>query len=185
MNKKKFWILIGSGIAIVLVIALVVVLVVMGKNKPVDNPDEAKDNGETSQLVEPEQAQNMYKETMNTCDGVLVWDLQVGDTVPVDDMNAVSDACQKDNYYSKMIGHTYDLENNVIIHVNVLKKDGSKLYKLDNTFVADYSEETLDDSLNFGTTYEYVYQNNGDTYKLIRVQLMAPIPDEEPEETEE
>ena len=78
-----------------------------------------------------------------------------------------------------------ELENNVIIHVNVLKKDGSKLYKLDNTFVADYSEETLDDSLNFGTTYEYVYQNNGDTYKLIRVQLMAPIPDEEPEETEE
>ena len=185
MDKKKLWILIGSVVAIVLVIILVVVFAFARKNQEGGNPNEPVVDEHPTQLVEPEQAINMYEETVNTCDGVLVWDLQVGDTVSIDNMNVVSGACQKDNYYSKMIGYTYDLENNVIVHVNVLKNEDGKLYKLDNTFVADYSEETLDSSLNVGTTYEYVYQKDGENYKLIRVQLMTPITEETPEETEE
>ena len=181
MDKKKLWILVGSGILVVLVVILVVVFVFLRKDQTVDIPDEPIGDEHVIQPVEPDQAIHMYEETTKTCDGVLVWDLQVGDTVPVDNMNAVSGACQKDNYYSKMIGYTYDLENNVIVHVNVLKNEDSKLYKLDHTFVADYSEETLDDSLNFGTTYEYVYQKDGENYKLIRVQLMTPVPEENEE----
>ena len=173
MDKKKMWILIGSGAILVLVIILVVAFAFMGKNQDGENSNEPIGDEHIVQPVEPDQAIHMYEETTKTCDGVLVWDLQVGDTIPVDNMNAVSGACQKDHYYSKMIGYTYDLDNNVIVHVNVLKNEDGKLYKLDDTFVADYSEETLDDSLNFGTTYEYVYQKDGENYKLIRVQLMA------------
>ncbi len=172
MDKKKMLILVGGVVLIVLVIVLMVVFVIRKPNQSNNHPEESIGDDHTIQSVEPDQAMDMYEETTKTCDGVLVWDLQVGDSVPINDMNAVSGACQKDHYYSKMIGYTYDLENNVIIHVNVLKNEEGKLYKLDHTFVDDYSEETLDTSLNFGTTYEYVYQKDGDAYKLIRVQLM-------------
>ena len=71
-----------------------------------------------------------------------------------------------------MIGYTYDKDGNVIIHVNVLKKVDNKLFDLNDNEVATFSEDTVKESLNKGTTYEYVYKEENDSYRLIEVKLM-------------
>ncbi len=143
---------------------------IKGKNPTSEEP---MTDGTIEQPVEPEEAISMYEEMADTCSGAHVWDLKEGDVIHIDDIQTMN-TCKTDNYYSKMIGYTYDLEENLIIHENILKKVDNKLYKMDDTFVADYTEETLNDSLDFGTTYEYKYEKLGEgNYKLSEVKLMA------------
>ena len=71
-----------------------------------------------------------------------------------------------------MIGYTYDLDGNVVIHVNILKKINDKLYDLKDNEVAEFSENTVKESLNKGSTYEYIYKEENGSYRLIKVKLM-------------
>ncbi len=170
-NKMKIMIVIVLGIALVVGGCILCFLPkntsqnepVINDNKPVEEIEE----------VEPSKAREMYEETISSCSGALVWDLKVGDIIQIKDKP--KNVCKNENYYSKMVGYTYDTYGNVIIHVNVLKKVGTELRKLDDTFVDQYNEDELDLILNHGTTYEYVYQKDGEAYKLIEVHLM-PLP---------
>jgi len=164
-NKK---ILVGGICAILLVLGIGGAF--FFGNPPVE--DEVATKTEETQEVSPEEATAMYDELTSNCDGVFVWDLKEGDTVSISSLENNS-ACQKDNYYSKMIGYTYDLQNNVILHVNVLKRVDNDLYTLDDKRVGEYKESTIHESLDSGTTYVYTYQKTDEAYKLVKVELMA------------
>ncbi len=175
INKnQKIVLLVVGALLLVLILIFVIGLFLKPKNE-LENPpapEEPITDMYNIQQVEPTEAETMYKEVASACTGALVWNLDIGQTVQIDDLSNMN-TCHTDDYYSKMIGYTYDLDNNVLIHVNVLKKVDNELRKLDDTRVAEFSEEGLNDALNLGTTYEYVYQPNGDNYKLIEVKLMA------------
>lgn len=141
------------------------------KGKTNDKVDSGLTDNVVIQQVSTEKAESMYKELTEKCTGALVWNLKLGEEVEIKDLEN-SNACQNDGHYSKMIGYTYDKSSNVIIHVNVLKKENDQLFKLNGEKVADFSEEKLNDLLDYGTTYEYVYKKNGDNYKLSKVELM-------------
>lgn len=134
--------------------------------------DQILDN-EIIQKVEPEEAQNMYNTLTAECKGALVWNLTVGEIIEIDDLSNTN-ACHNDNYYSKMIGYTYN-DIGVVIHVNVLEKKENSLYKLDNTYVGEYNDETLDIFLDQGTTYEYVFEEQEKGYQLVSVKLMEVV----------
>ena len=134
--------------------------------------DQILDN-EIIQKVEPEEAQNMYNILTAECKGALVWNLTVGEIIEIDDLSNTN-ACHNDNYYSKMIGYTYN-DIGVVIHVNVLEKKENSLYKLDNTYVGEYNDETLDTFLDQGTTYEYVFEEQENGYQLVSVKLMEVV----------
>ena len=134
--------------------------------------DQILDN-EIIQKVEPEEAQNMYNILTAECKGALVWNLTVGEIIEIDDLSNTN-ACHNDNYYSKMIGYTYN-DIGVVIHVNVLEKKENSLYKLDNTYVGEYNDETLDIFLDQGTTYEYVFEEQEKGYQLVSVKLMEVV----------
>lgn len=115
----------------------------------------------------------MYNTLTAECKGALVWNLTVGEIIEIDDL-ANTNACHNDNYYSKMIGYTYN-DIGVVIHVNVLEKKENSLYKLDNTYVGEYNDETLDTFLDQGTTYEYVFEEQENGYQLVSVKLMEVV----------
>ncbi len=178
MKDKKTIIYMGCGVAIILFVGILVFVISPKKEMNPSSPNEVLDNTPVQQ-VEPEQAIDIYNDMTNNCKGTLVWDLDPDEKVEiagVDDLGG--GACQKDNYYSKMIGYTYDLDGNLVIHANVLKNVDGELRKLDDTVVGSYSEESLDNSLNFGTTYEYIYKPDGKNYTLIEVKLMELPPEE-------
>lgn len=75
---------------------------------------------------------------------------------------------------TKMIGYTYN-DIGVVIHVNVLERKENSLYKLDNTYIGEYTAETIDASLEQGTTYEYVFENQENGYQLVSVKLMEVV----------
>ncbi len=174
LNQKQK-VLIISVIGGVLLIVVVAVLVVSLMKKPSFDPS-VSDN-KIYQDVEPEEAMGMYSELTEACTGALVWNIGVGDVVSIDDLSNTN-ACQSENYYSRMIGYTYDADSNVIMHVNVLKKVDDKLYRMDDTLVGDFNSDTIDESLNYGTTYEYLFQRTETDYVLSQVKLMDPIPEE-------
>lgn len=163
-----------SFIAILLIATgLSTTLLLNSKNKSKQNDKQKNQitDNKIIQDVSPNKAEEMYDELTEKCTGVLIWDLKPGDEVTIDRLDNTN-ACKKDDHYSKMIGYTYDKDRNVIIHVNVLKKQENNLYKLDNTFIGEFNEEKLNDLLDYGTTYKYIYQKNKENYKLSKVELM-------------
>ena len=122
--------------------------------------------------VSADEATNMYNDITKNCTGALVFDLKEGEQVDIENINDYSSACKTNDYYSKMIGYTYDLDGNVVIHVNILKKINDKLYDLKDNEVAEFSENTVKESLNKGSTYEYIYKEENGSYRLIKVKLM-------------
>ena len=95
------------------------------------------------------------------------------DTIPYKEIYKDGICRTDDNYYSKMIGYTYDLDGNVVIHVNILKKEENTLKKLNDDVVGEYSSDTINEMLNMGTTYEYIYTGNDGNYTLSDVRLMS------------
>lgn len=171
-NNKKIIILILVGVlAITVGVSCLFLLKPSKKNKDSSNKDTQITDNKIIQDVSPDKAESMYGELTEKCTGALVWDLKPGDEVTIDNLDN-SNACKTNDHYSKMIGYTYDKDNNVIIHVNLLKKVDNKLYKLDDTFVGDFSESDLNDLLDKGTTYKYIYVKNDKNYKLSKVELM-------------
>lgn len=122
--------------------------------------------------VSADEATNMYNDITKNCTGALVFDLKEGEQVDIENINDYTSACKTNDYYSKMIGYTYDLDGNVVIHVNILKKINDKLYDLKDNEVAEFSENTVKESLNKGSTYEYIYKEENGSYRLIKVKLM-------------
>ena len=120
--------------------------------------------------VEPEEAEGMYQELTQNCTGALVWNLEVGDKIAITDLST-TEACKNEDYYSKMIGYTYN-DLGVVLHVNVLKRTGNSVYKLDDTYVGEYDENNIDTLLESGTTYEYTFVQKEDRYELTEVSLM-------------
>lgn len=133
-------------------------------------------NNEATNVIEnkvsADEATNMYNDITKNCTGALVFDLKEGEQVDIENINDYTSACKTNDYYSKMIGYTYDLDGNVVIHVNILKKINDKLYDLKDNEVAEFSENTVKESLNKGTTYEYIYKEENGSYRLIKVKLM-------------
>ena len=171
LNKKQKKVLVG-GIFLLLVVIIGggILLFAKPKNEPSDS---ILDNHPIEE-VEPEEAENMYSTLINECSGALVWDLDVGEVIAIDNL-ASTNACHTDNYYSKMIGYTYN-DIGVLLHVNVLKRIENNLFKIDDTFVGNYDDETIDAMLDNGTTYEYVFEQKDTGYQLISVKLMEVIP---------
>ncbi len=176
LNPKQK-ILIGTILGI-LVIGIICTCVFLGKKEPQekDNNNDMNDS-QIVQDVSPDEATGMYDTLTEKCTGALVWNLELGQTIEIDNLENTN-ACQNDNHYSKMIGYTYDEQNNVVIHVNILKKVENSLYKLDNTLVGEFKEEELNNLLDQGTTYVYTYKKVGENYKLENVKLMDPVPEE-------
>lgn len=170
-NKKKLIVIICIAV-LAAGIGAGVYLLVNSKNLEKAN-DGSNTTSDTTPVTEvaPEEAESMYSGLVSDCSGALVWDLKEGDSVTIDNLGS-TDACKNDNYYSKMIGYSYDDKGGVTVYVNVLKKEDNKLYKIDGTYVADYSEDTLSASLEKGTTYIYTYVKSGDIFKVASVQLM-------------
>lgn len=122
------------------------------------------------QSVQPNEIDQIYTEVMNGCDGTLLWNLSNGEDVAVNSNNM--GMCQSENYYSKLFGYTYDLEEHVVLHVKVLKNVDNQLYRLDDTLVGIYQNELLNDLLDNGTSYEYICKKNGERFELIKVRLI-------------
>lgn len=165
--KKKQWIIMGA--VIILLIGLTIGGVFYFQKTEEEPISEKK---EENQMVSPDEAITMYENFTKECDGVYTWNLKEGDTLTIKNIEDQG-ICQKENYYSKMIGYTYDLEDNVIIHANVLKKKENKLYKLNDIYVNEYDENNINNLLDQGTTYAYTYKKNGDQYILTKVEIMS------------
>lgn len=171
LEKKKL-IVLGVGITIVLVVIIGGGFLLFGDKEP-NNPSDGDEITGNIPEVSPEKAEGMYGQLTEKCSGALIWDLKVGDKVEITDLNNTN-ACQNNNYYSKMIAYSYN-DIGVTVYVNVLKNENGNLYRLDNTLVDVYSAETLSESLEKGTTYIYTYKEDGENYKLVQVELMEPV----------
>ena len=169
---KKTKAILGAILCIIIIMICVLVSLLFFKPEPRINNDNTQSNDITENKVSSDEATEMYNLVTKDCSGALVFDLKEGEIVRIDNINDYSNACKTNDYYSKMIGYTYDYDGNVIIHVNVLKKANNKLYDLNDNYVAEFSEDTVKESLNKGTTYEYVYKEENDNYRLIEIRLM-------------
>lgn len=169
---KKTQVILLAILCVIVIMICVLVSLLFFKPEPKTSKDNDQSNNVIENKVSSDEATEMYNNVTKDCSGALVFDLKEGDKVEIDNINDYSSACKTNDYYSKMIGYTYDREGNVIIHVNVLKKVNNKLYDLNDNEVADFSEDTVKESLNKGTTYEYVYKEENDSYRLIEIKLM-------------
>lgn len=172
--EKRKMVVIVVGIVLLLVVIIGGGFLIFRKtdNPVISDPDIPNE-------VSPEQAEDIYSNLTKNCSGAMVWDLNLGDSVVIDNIEDYHTSCKTDNYYSKMVGYTYDENDNLILHVNVLKKVENKVYKLDDILIGEYVEENISDLLDNGTTYVYTYNKGADAYKLTKVELMHPIDFEE------
>jgi len=175
LNMKQKKVLIVGVIVLLVVVVVGGVLVFQPKfDKPSNNP--MTTDGTIVQEVSPDEAESMYATLTEKCSGALVWNMQVGDSIKIDNLENTN-ACQNDNYFSKMLGYSYSSEG-VTVYVNVLKNVNNQLFKLDDTLVGAYESEKINESLDYGTTYIYTYQKQENDYKLLKVELMTPVPAE-------
>ena len=163
---------------VIIIGVFVLLLVIIGGSfllfyKPNETTEEPLLDNETIKEIEPSEAEEMYDTLTEECQGALVWNLAVGEVIEINNLESMN-ACHNDNYYSKMIGYTYN-DIGVVIHVNVLERKENSLYKLDNTYIGEYTAETIDVSLEQGTTYEYVFENQENGYQLVSVKLMEVV----------
>lgn len=167
-------IVITVGIVLLILVIIGGGILVFGKKDKEQTGDSQIPN-----QVSPEQVEEMFSSVTDNCTGALVWDIKLGETVDLGDVTDYTTSCKTDNYYSKMVGYTYDLSDNVILHVNVLKKVDNNAYKLDDTLIGEFAEDNLSDLLDAGTTYIYTYNKDGNSYKLAKVELMdTTVPEE-------
>lgn len=171
LSKKKQAILLVI-LCIIIIMLGILISFLFFKPESKGNNGADQSNNVVENKVSTDEATEMYNNVTKDCSGALVFDLKEGDKVDIENINDYSSACKTNDYYSKMIGYTYDKDGNVIIHVNVLKKVDNKLFDLNDNEVATFSEDTVKESLNKGTTYEYVYKEENDSYRLIEVKLM-------------
>ncbi len=171
LSKKKQAILLAILCIIIIMLGILISLLFF-KPESKGNNGTDQSNNVVENKVSTDEATEMYNNVTKDCSGALVFDLKEGDKVDIENINDYSSACKTNDYYSKMIGYTYDKDGHVIIHVNVLKKVDNKLFDLNDNEVAPFSEDTVKESLNKGTTYEYVYKEENDSYRLIEVKLM-------------
>lgn len=171
LSKKKQAILLAI-LCIIIIMLGILISFLFFKPGSKENNGTDQSNNVVENKVSTDEATEMYNNVTKDCSGALVFDLKEGDKVDIENINDYSSACKTNDYYSKMIGYTYDKDGNVIIHVNVLKKVDNKLFDLNDNEVATFSEDTVKESLNKGTTYEYVYKEENDSYRLIEVKLM-------------
>lgn len=131
-----------------------------------NNQQETTGNIEKDNMSE--KVERIYNELAGKCDGTFIWDRKEEEIV----INKIieKEACQKENYYSKLIGYTYDKEENLILHVTVLQRKKDKLYKLNEELVGEYTSETLNELLDNGSVYEYIYKKNSSKYNLWKVR---------------
>ena len=162
LSKKKQAILLAI-LCIIIIMLGILISFLFFKPESKGNNGTDQSNNVVENKVSTDEATEMYNNVTKDCSGALVFDLKEGDKVDIENIN---------DYYSKMIGYTYDKDGHVIIHVNVLKKVDNKLFDLNDNEVAPFSEDTVKESLNKGTTYEYVYKEEIDSYRLIEVKLM-------------
>ena len=162
------------GIILCLIIVMIGILIslLFSKSEKRNNSAENKATNVIENKVNADEATNMYNDITKDCTGALVFDSKEGEQVDIENINDYTSACKTNDYYSKMIGYTYDLDCNVVIHVNILKKINDKLYDLKDNEIAGFSENTVKESLNKGTTYEYIYKEENGSYNLIEVKLM-------------
>lgn len=74
--------------------------------------------------------------------------------------------CDSRKYVSKLYGYTYDEENNLEMQVKEGYVENNKVYDLDGKELGDYSEDTLNTTLDNGTLKTYNYTKSGDDYIL-------------------
>lgn len=185
LTKQQITVIVGGVILLVLV-------VVIGAFFLFGNKDEG---GETTPPdpsekyeIEPEVADQIYADFSAQCAGGYVWNLQVGDLLEIDSTSLAS-ACQAENHYSKLVGYSYN-DIGVTLYVSVLKNVNNSLYRIDDSLIGTYDENTLDSMLDQGTTYIYTFKETNGTYTPVQVEIMAMVTDtnedvEVPEETVE
>lgn len=167
-NKKIILVVLG-----ILIMIILFILLMLGVLKNENKKEFESGSHDIYNKVSVDEAEQLYDDVTKDCTGALVFDLKPGENVKIDNMNDYTTACKSDNYYSKMIGYTYDLDGNVVIHVNILKKEENTLKKLNDDVVGEYSSDTINEMLNMGTTYEYIYTGNDGNYTLSDVRLMS------------
>ncbi len=129
----------------------ILISLLFSKSEKRNNSAENKATNVIENKVSADEAINMYNDITKDCTGALVFNLKEGEQVDIENINDYTSACKTNDYYSKMIGYTYDLKDNE---------------------VAEFSENTVKESLNKGTTYEYIYKEETGSYRLIEVKLM-------------
>lgn len=121
--------------------------------------------------VQVEEAQNLYNSLIQKCHGTLVWNISHDEIFNLENID-YKNYCYSSGYYSKMIGYTYDSEDNVLMHVNLLKEESGNLYDLEGNFISKYKKDRVDEYFNRGTTYEYIYGKDAESYKLLKVKIV-------------
>ncbi len=169
MKKNEKYAIVG--IVIVVVLIVICICIYAFSHKDADGDGVVESNGITTEEVE-----SLYEILMQDCEGAITWDLSAGDAILVTD-DMLHNACQNDNYYSKLFGFT-DSETGAIMDVTVMKKVDDKAYKLDGTLIGDFVEEEMDELLNHGTTYRYSYTFHDGIYSLEQVELSIEDPTE-------
>lgn len=168
LKEKKITVLVvGIFLVVVVIVGGAILLFSPNQDK---NPNNSNSNVQNNDQISVDQAEQIYKDLTKDCTGALTWNLSIGDKVPMENLEDYTTACKTENYYSKMIGYTYDASRNVILHVNVLKRTDNSVYNLEDELIGTYDETTINTLLDLGTTYAYTYQNNGDSYQLLAVE---------------
>lgn len=166
LEKRKMIVIIVGIFLLLVVIIGGGFLVFSKKDKPdVNEPD-------ISNEVSPDQALEIFGNLTKDCSGAMVWDIKLGESVEIENIEDYQNSCKTDNYYSKMVGYTYDENDSLILHVNVIKKVENNVYRLDDTLIGEYLEENIDVLLDEGTTYIYTYKKVNDSYQLTKVELL-------------
>ncbi len=169
---KKTKAFLGIILCLIIVMGGILISLLFSESEKRNNSAENEATNVIENKVSADEAINMYNDITKDCTGTLVFNLKEGEQVDIENINDYTSAYKINDYYSKMIGYTYDLDGNVVIHVNILKKINDKLYDLKDNEVAEFSENTVKESLNKGTTYEYIYKEENGSYRLIEVKLM-------------
>ena len=168
LKEKKITVLV-VGIFLVVVVIVGGAILLFSPDQE-ENPNTPAPTEPNSDEISVDQAEQIYEDLTKDCTGALTWNLSIGDKVPIENLEDYTTACKTENYYSKMIGYTYDASGNIILHVNVLKRTDNNVYNLEDELIGTYDDTTINTLLDLGTTYAYTYQNNGENYQLIAVE---------------
>lgn len=148
---KKTKAFLGIILCLIIVMGGILISLLFSESEKRNNSAENEATNVIENKVSADEATNMYNDITKDCTGALVFDLKEGEQVDIENINDYTSACKTNDYYSKMIGYTYDLKDNE---------------------VAEFSENTVKEPLNKGTTYECIYKEENGSYHLIEVKLM-------------
>ena len=69
-------------------------------------------------------------------------------------------------YVSKLYGYSYDENENIVMQVKEGYIENNKVYDLDGNELGEYTEDTLNTTLDNGTLKTYNYTKENNDYKL-------------------